>query len=75
MKKDVENKKPFITDLSTSDSSSDETEKEIPIQNKEELKKVIEESLLSDEKPKKSPSKKSKKPFSFCYHVSQLSLF
>ena len=51
MKKEVENKKPFITDLSSSESSSDESEKEIP----------IEKYLLTDEKPKKTPSKKSKK--------------
>ena len=50
MKKEVENKKYFITDLSSSDSSSDESEKELPIENKEEVKKVIEKCLLSDEK-------------------------
>ena len=53
MKKEVENKKRFITDLSSSESSSDESEKEIPIENKEELEKVIEKCLLTDKKPKK----------------------
>ena len=61
MKKEIENKKPFITDLSSSDSSSDESEKEIPIENKEEIKNVIEKCLLSEEKPEKTSSKKSKK--------------
>ena len=61
MKKEDENKKPFITDLSSSESSSDESEKEIPIENKEEVKKVIEKYLLTDEKPKTTSSKKSKK--------------
>ena len=57
MKKEVENKKRFITDLSSSEYSSDESEKEIPIENKEELKKVIERCLLTDKKPKKNYSK------------------
>ena len=61
MKKEVENKKPFITDLSSSDSSSDESEKEIPIENKEEIKKEIEKYLLTDKKPKKNTPNKTKK--------------
>ena len=59
MKKEVENKNSFITDLSSSESSGDESEKEIPIENKEEIKKVIEKYLLTDEKPKKTIQKKT----------------
>ena len=40
MKKEVENKKSFITDLPSSESSGDESKKELPIANKEELKKI-----------------------------------
>ena len=61
MKKEVENKKPFITDLSSSDSSSDESEKEIPIEKKEEIKKEIEKPLLTDKKPKTTTPNKTKK--------------
>ena len=63
MKKEVKNKNYFITDLSSSDSSENESDdnKEIPIENKEEIKKIIEKYLLTDEKPKKTPSKKTKK--------------
>ena len=53
MKKEVENKNSFITDLDSSESSGDESDdiKEIPIENKKEIKKVIENYLLSsDEK-------------------------
>ena len=60
MKKEVENKKPFITDLSSSDSSSDESEKEIPIEKKEEIKKEIEKPLLTDKKPKTTTPNKTK---------------
>ena len=61
MKKEVENKNSFITDLSSSESSSDESEKEIPIENKEEIKKEIEKYLLTDKKPKKTTPNKTKK--------------
>ena len=40
MKKEVENKKSFIRVLSCSESSGDESEKELPIENTEELKKI-----------------------------------
>ena len=63
MKKEVENKISFLTDLSSSESSGDESEKEIPIENKEEIKTEIEKYLLnSDDKLiKKNPPKKTKK--------------
>ena len=56
MKKEVENKKSFITDLPSSESSGDESEKELPIENKGELKKYL---LESDDKliKKNSPRK------------------
>ena len=61
MKKEVENKKSFIRVLSCSESSGDESEKELPIENTEELKKYL---LTDDDKliKKKSP-KKTKKLF------------
>ena len=59
MTKEVENKKSFITDLSNSESSGDESEKEMSIENKEELKKYL---LADDEKLiKKNSPKKTKK--------------
>ena len=61
MKKEVENKKPFITDLSSSESSGDESEKEIPIEKEDELKKEIEKLLLTDNKPKTTTPIKPKK--------------
>ena len=66
MKKEVENKNSFITDLSSSESSGDESDdnKEIPIENKKEIKEVIENYLLSsdDEKTiKKIPPRKEKR--------------
>ena len=57
MKKEVENKNSFITDLTSSESSSDESDKEIPLENKEEIKKEIEKYLLTDKKNKKNYSK------------------
>ena len=59
MKKEVENKKPFIIDLSSSESSSDESDKEISVENKEELKRYL---LTDDEEIiKKNSPKKTKK--------------
>ena len=59
MKKEVDNKKSFITDLLSSESSGDESEKELPIENTEELKKYL---LTDDDKLiKKNSSKKTKK--------------
>ena len=59
MKKEVENKKTFIRVLSCSESSGDESEKELPIENKEELKKYL---LTDDDKfIKKNSPKKTKK--------------
>ena len=59
MKKEVENNKSFITDLPSSESSGDETEKDLPIENKEELKKYL---LTDDDKLiKKNSPKKTKK--------------
>ena len=52
MKKEVENKNSFITDLSSSESSSDESEKEIPIENKEEVKKLLKNIFLLMKKQK-----------------------
>ena len=40
MKKEVENKKSSIIVLSCSESSSDESEKELPIEITEELKNI-----------------------------------
>ena len=59
MKKEVENKNSFITVLSSSESSGDESEKEIPIENKEEIEKYL---LNSDDKliKKKSPQENKK---------------
>ena len=59
MKKEVENKKPFIIDLSSSELSSDESDKEISVDNTEELKKY----LLTDndkKQSKKIPPRKQK---------------
>ena len=64
MKKEVENKNSFIMDITKSESSSDESDEEISIENKEEIKKEIENYLLNsdDEKTvKKTPPKKTKK--------------
>ena len=63
MKKEVENKNSFITDLSSSESSGDETDKEIPIENKQEINKEIEKYLLIDDEKiiKKNSPKKTKK--------------
>ena len=59
MKKEVENKKSFIRVLSCSESSGDESEKELPIENTEELKKYL---LTDDDKLiKKISPKKTKK--------------
>ena len=58
MKKEVENKKSFIRVLSCSESSGDESEKELPIENTDELKKYL---LTDDDKLiKKNSSKKTK---------------
>ena len=63
MKKEVENKNSFIRVHSCSESSGDESEKELPIENKEELKKEIEKYLLTDDDKliKKNSPKKTKK--------------
>ena len=61
MKKEVENKKTFITDLPSSESSGDESDKEIPIKKKDELKKEIEKLILTDNKPKTATPIKPKK--------------
>ena len=59
MKKEVENKKPFIIDLSSSEPSSDESDKEILVDNTEELKKYL---LTNDDEKiiKKIPQRKQK---------------
>ena len=59
MKKEVENKKPFIIDLSSSEPSSDESDKEILVDNTEELKKYL---LTNDDEKiiKKIPPRKQK---------------
>ena len=57
MKKEVKNKKSSIIVLSYSESSSDESEKELSNENTEELKKY----LQTDESTKKTPPKKIKK--------------
>ena len=54
MKKEVENKKSFLTDLPSSESSGDESEKELPIEKGEELKKYP----LTDDEDDKSIKKK-----------------
>ena len=58
MKKEVEKKKSSIIVLSCSESSSDESEKELPIENTEELNKYLQ---TDDESIKKTSPKKSKK--------------
>ena len=58
MKKEVENKNSFITDLSSSESSGDESEKEIPIENKKEIEKYLLNS--DDEKNNQIPPRKQK---------------
>ena len=58
MKKEVENKKPFIIDLSSSEPSGDESDKEISVDNTAELKKYL---LTDDEEIiKKIPPRKQK---------------
>ena len=57
MKKEVENKNSFIRVLSCSESSGDESEKELPIENKEEIKKyllTVEDKLIKKNSPKKT---------------------
>ena len=62
MKKEVEKKNSFIIDLSSSEPSSDGSEKELPIENTEELKKYLQTSEEdNDESTKKIPPKKTKK--------------
>ena len=66
MKKEVENKKPFIIDLSSSEPSSDESDKEILVENteetdKEELKKYLLTDDDDDKLIKKNSPKKTKK--------------
>ena len=60
MKKEVNKKKPFIIDLSSSEPSSDESEKELPNENTEELKKYR-QTDEDDESIKKISPKKTKK--------------
>ena len=57
MKKEVENKKSSILVLICSESSSDESEKELPIENTEELKNYLQ---TSDESIKKLLPKSQK---------------
>ena len=64
MKKEVENKKSSIIVLSCSESSGDESEKELPIENKEELKKYLltdDDDDDDDKLIKKNSPKKTKK--------------
>ena len=60
MKKELDNKKPFIIDLSSSEPSSDESEKELPNENTDELKKYL-QTDEDDETIKKTSPKKLKK--------------
>ena len=62
MKKEIENKKQFIIDLSSSEPSSDESDNELHVENidKDELKKYL-QTDEDDESIKKISSKKSKK--------------
>ena len=59
MKNEVENKKSSIIVLSSPESSGDESEKELPIENKGELKKYL---LTDDDKliKKKFPQENKK---------------
>ena len=61
MKKEVEKKKTFIIDLSSSESSGDESEKEMPKIDKEELRKYLQNSDEENESVKKTSPQKSKK--------------
>ena len=57
MKKEVENKNSFIRVFSCSESSGDESEKELPIENKEEIKKyllTVEDKLIKKNSPQKT---------------------
>ena len=59
MKKEVEKKKSFVIDLSSSEPSSDECEKESPIENTEELKKYLltdDDKLIKKNSPRKQKS-------------------
>ena len=58
MKKEVKNKKSTITVLSSPEISSDESEKELPIQNSEELKNYLQTN--DDKLIKKIPPRKEK---------------
>ena len=60
MKKEINKKKSFIIDLSSSEPSSDESAKDLPIENTEELKKYL-QTDEDDESIEKTSSKKSKK--------------
>ena len=62
MKKEIENKKQFIIDLSSSEPSSEESDNELHVENidKDELKKYL-QTDEDDESIKKTSSKKSKK--------------
>ena len=51
----------MLSDLYSFVSSSDESDKEIPIEKKDELKKEIEKLLLTENKPKTTSPKKVKK--------------
>ena len=53
MKKEVDNKKSFITDLGSSECSGNESDKEISVENKEEIKKEI-EKIIKKKSPKKT---------------------
>ena len=61
MKKEVENENCLLSDLYSFVSSSDESDKEIPIEKKDELKKEIGKLLFTENKPKTTTPKKVKK--------------
>ena len=74
MKKEVENKKPFIIDLSSSESSSDESDKEISVDNTEELKKYLltdDEEIIKKISPKKTKKLVKKRETSSRNNVDQ----
>ena len=75
MRKEVDNKKSFITDLPSSESYGDESEKELPIENKEELKKYLltddDDKLIKKNSPKKTKKLVKKRETSSRNNVDQ----
>ena len=74
MKKEVENKKSFNRVLSCSESSGDESEKELPIENIEELKKYLltdNDKLIKKNSPKKTKKLVKKRETSCRNNVDQ----